>query len=277
MTRPSFQSRIRAALCMAALLLVHSATAPSFAQQPAKPSAPGSQAQAAPAQTVPSVKPVESQPLPPLSPPEPAAPSPGASAATPAPAPAPASPPVAPPAPPVAVAPSVPAGTIITLAPPPADPSTPDDVTLTARPAATMQAMSTWDDGYDALTRAFDRLQAEMGKAGIRVIGKPLSVFLETDDMGFRFEAQLPIEAAPAARPPGLPADINFGQTPAGPAIRFVHRAPYDDIDSTYEAISAYLDSKGIEVKDSFTEEYVTLGPNAGDAGLEVFIYVLPK
>jgi effector-binding domain-containing protein len=87
----------------------------------------------------------------------------------------------------------------------------------------------------------------------------------------------LPIEAAPAARPAGLPAEITFTTTPAGKAIRFVHRAPYDDIDSTYEAISAYLDSKGIEVKDAFTEEYVNPGANAGDTALDLNIYVLPK
>ena len=93
-----------------------------------------------------------------------------------------------------------------------------------------------------------------MGKAGVRVTGAPLATFLETDDQGFKFEAMLPVHAAPGSRPAGLPAEVTFGATPAGRAIRFVHRAPYDDIDSTYEAISAYLDSKGIEVKESFTK-----------------------
>ena len=61
----------------------------------------------------------------------------------------------------------------------------------------------------------------------------------------------LPVEAAPGSRPAGLPAEVTFGATPGGRAVRFVHRAPYDDINSTYEAISAYLDSKGIEVKEA--------------------------
>jgi effector-binding domain-containing protein len=176
-----------------------------------------------------------------------------------------------PPAPPAAVAGQE------TLAPPPVDSSTPDTVELAARPAATLRGQSTWEEGYDRLTQSFQQLQSEMDKAGVRVTGKPLATFLETDDMGFRFQALLPVATPPATRPPGLPADIAFGSTPAGKAIRFVHKAPYDDIDSTYEAVSAYLDTKGIEVKDNFTEEYVAIGSGAGDTGLELYIYVQPK
>lgn len=164
-----------------------------------------------------------------------------------------------------------------TLAPAPADPTTPDEVTLTSRPAAAMRGQSSWDEGYDSLMNAFATLKGAMGKAGVRVTGAPLATFLETDDQGFKFEAMLPVDAAPGSRPAGLPAEVTFGATPAGRAIRFVHRAPYDDIDSTYEAISAYLDSKGIEVKESFTEEYVQQGANAGDTTLDLNIYVQPK
>jgi hypothetical protein len=226
------------------------------------------------AQTVPPPVRVETQPLPPL----PQA-SPPAAPATPAPAPAPppaaqAPSPQAPAAPPAAAGP---VGPVVTLAPPPADPTTPDEVMLSSRPAVTVQGQSTWDDGYETLTKAFDVLRREAAKAALRVTGVPLATFLETDDLGFRFEAQLPVASVPAARPPGMAAEVGFGATPAGKAIRFSHRAPYDDIDSTYEAISAYLDSKGIEVKENFTEEYVNPGVDAGDVALEIFIYVQPK
>ena len=257
--------------------------------------------------TVAPPRPVETQPLPPLpgAPAPPTAPAvPALPAVPPAPPPAvaapvpPAPPPVAqtpppapvPPPPPAATVPPlpVPPGTVPptppaavagqeTLAPPPVDSSTPDTVELAARPAATLRGQATWDEGYDKLTQSFQRLQSEMDKAGVRVTGKPLATFLETDDPGFRFQALLPVATPPATRPPGLPADIAFGSTPAGKAIRFVHKAPYDDIDSTYEAVSAYLDTKGIEVKDSFTEEYVAIGSGPGDTGLELYIYVQPK
>ena len=48
----------------------------------------------------------------------------------------------------------------------------------------------------------------------------------------------------------------NLLKTPAGKAMRFQHAGSYADIDSTYDAITAYLDEKGIDAQDSFVEEY---------------------
>jgi|GEM_PF-565903 effector-binding domain-containing protein len=217
------------------------------------------------AQTVPAPLPVESRPLPP----PPAAPD------TPKTDPAPITPQAAPPAPPVAT--TSPIATVQTLVPAPADPSMPDKVELAAKPAALLRGAATWDDGYDKLTGAFTKLQESMAANGIPITGKPIALFLETDDLGFRFETQLPIERAPAERPAGLAADIRFGLTPAGTAWRFVHRAPYEDIDSTYEAITAYLDQRGIDAKETFIEEYVTLGQDPSDEALEINIFVQPR
>ena len=41
-------------------------------------------------------------------------------------------------------------------------------------------------------------------------------------------------------------------------ALKFVHRGSYDAMDSTYEAITNYLDDKRLEAKDLFIEEYTT-------------------
>jgi effector-binding domain-containing protein len=220
------------------------------------------------AQTVPAPQPVESRPLPP----------PPAAAETPKADPSPAAPqaaPASPTTPQAAVAP--PNAAVQTLVPAPADPSMPDKVELAAKPAALLRGAATWDDGYDKLTGAFAKLQDSMAANGIPVTGKPIALFLETDDLGFRFETQLPIERAPAERPAGLAADIRFGMTPAGTAWRFVHRAPYEDIDSTYEAITAYLDQRGIDAKETFIEEYVTLGQDPSDEALEINIFVQPR
>lgn len=261
------------------------------------------------AQTVPAPQPVESQPLPPpaAAPTTPAAPPatlaepsqaqptqtqppqaqpPQAPSATPSDAtpatmpasPAPATPPVtAQPAPAAPPSPGAQSAGVETLVPPSRDPSMPDKVELGSKPAALLRGASTWDDGYDKLTGAFTKLSEAMAANGIRVTGKPVAVFLETDDLGFRFEAQLPIERAPAERPSALPADIRFGLTPGGTAWRFIHRAPYEDIDSTYEAITAYLDQRGIDAKEAFIEEYVTLGQGPADDGLEINIFVQPR
>jgi effector-binding domain-containing protein len=182
--------------------------------------------------------------------------------------------PAAPAAPPAATAP---ASDATTLVPPPADPSQSDEVQIPSRPVAILRGGANWDAAYETLQKTFSRLAGDLGKAGIKVTGKPIAIFTETDDNSFRFEALLPIDAAPASRPAGLPEDVHFGTTPAGKAFRFVHGAPYEEIDGTYEAITAYLDSKDIEAKDAFIEEYVTLGKDESDPATQVYIYVQPK
>jgi len=74
-----------------------------------------------------------------------------------------------------------------------------------------------------------------------------------------------------------LTKDIQIGASPSGKAMKFQHRGPYDDIDATYEAITAYLDEKNIEAQNLFIEEYLTDPKAADDASLEVDIYVFIK
>jgi effector-binding domain-containing protein len=162
------------------------------------------------------------------------------------------------------------------LVPNAGDPVDVDEVTLPAKPAAVLAGTSTWDDGFQTLKTAFGRIEAELAKAGIAPAGRPITVFVQTDDNGFRYEAMVPIERAPEGRP-NLTPDIRFGTTPSGRALRFVHKGPYDDIDSTYETVTTYLDAKNIEVQDSFVEEYVTDLTSSEDEDLTVNIFALPK
>ena len=104
----------------------------------------------------------------------------------------------------------------------------------------------------------------------------PLTVFVETDDAGFSYQAMVPVESAAASRP-NLTPEIGFGRTPEGKAYQFLHRGPYETIDSTYETITAYLDAKGLVVKDVFVEEYLTDLTDRADDSLEINIFVQPQ
>lgn len=187
---------------------------------------------------------------------------------------APSSPPPDSPPAPVEAAPAPPAtGAARTLAPNAADPSSPDEVTLAARPAVIVAGSSAWGEGFTTLKGAFDRLNEEMTKAGLKPAGRPLAVFTQTDDAGFRYEAMIPVEEGTA---PNLGPDIRLGRTPEGRAVRFVHKGPYEDVDTTYETVTAYLDVKGIVVKDTFIEEYLADLTNAADP-VDINIYALPR
>jgi effector-binding domain-containing protein len=240
-----------AALIFAALVGAFGASG-TVQAQPASP-----QAQT-PANPAPSATPVA--PAPGATPAPAAAASPPPNAAEPAPqTQAPAAPPP-PPAPP----------------PPQNDASETPVIQLAGRPAAYIEGKANWDEGFSAITNAIAAVGAEIVKAGLKPAGRPIAVFTETDDTSFRFRAMVPIEAIPAGKT-NLTETVKLGLTPAGKAMKFEHRGSYEDIDSTYEAITAFLDEKGLESQNMFYEEYLNDVKSPDDPTLEVDIYVLLK
>ena len=148
-------------------------------------------------------------------------------------------------------------------------------VEVAPRPALTFDGQSNWDDAYTSIINGFQRLKAEVERAGLKPDGRPVAVFLFTDDAGFRFRAMLPLAQAPAD--PTLGAEFALGKTPAGRAAKFEHRGAYDEIDATYEAITAWLDDKNLLAEDFFAEEWVSEGSSAGDIEIAVDVYVFVK
>ena len=186
---------------------------------------------------------------------------------TPPPTPAPA------PAPPAATAgPARP-----TLLPEAGDPSNVDEVMLSAKPVLTLSGTSDWDGGLKAIRAAFGKVEAELARLGISPAGRPLVLYTQTTDDNFKFDAMVPIAAAPATPPADLARDMRFGETPSGKAYRFVHKGAYDDIDNTYETITTYLEAKDIVARDAFMEEFVNDAAEPTDTNLEVNIFVQPK
>lgn len=204
--------------------------------------------------------------------PAPATPAP----ATPAPSPAPQAPaPTATvPTPPPAAAPPAPDAAAPAKQPP--DTSISQTLDVPARPALTLSGKSTWDEGFKTIMADFARLNDVLAKGKITATAHPLAVFTETDDNGFSFSAEIPLDAAPPAGL-DLPADIKIGETPSGKAMRFQHRGSYEEIDSTYEAITAYLDEKGLEARNLFAEDYLNQVKTPDDSALEIDIYVFLK
>lgn len=148
-------------------------------------------------------------------------------------------------------------------------------VAVDARPAAVLKGQGKWEDAARTLSEALKKLNGAVARAGLAINGKPIAVFTKTDDAGFTFEAMAPLSAAPEGKPK-LPEGVEIGASPAGKALKFQHRGPYDDIDSTYEAIAAYLDEKGLDTKDLIVEEYLN-DFKGGEGDVEVDIYVFLK
>jgi effector-binding domain-containing protein len=151
----------------------------------------------------------------------------------------------------------------------------PIDLLLEAKPMLSLKGQSTWDDGFESLSEAMQRVEAEAKRLALKTTSKSKTAFLSTDDFGFRYEAFIEFERGPNDPAPALDKDFQLGQSPAGRALKFTHTGPYDDIDTTYEAITAYLDEKGAKARNLFVEEYVKTPKSSEDPALEMNIFIL--
>ena len=204
-----------------------------------------------------------------------AAPPAASTPATPAPAATPTPAPSASPAP--AASPSAaPPATAETPATPPAaapvqtaDPFG-EEITLAPKTVVVLKGTANWDSAFDALIDSFKSLSGLLDKQGIKRSGNPMIVYTSTDDTGFTYLAELPVDQDPK----NLTKDMSMGKSPEGNALKFVHRGSYDNMDNTYEAITNYLDDKKLEAKDTFIEEYITDPLKTAEDKLVINVYV---
>jgi effector-binding domain-containing protein len=148
------------------------------------------------------------------------------------------------------------------------------EVTLPDRTIVYLKGHTNWDTAFDTLIDSFKSLNAYLDKQGIKSDGLPMTIYTQTDDTGFQFEAAMPVAEAPKDPPKG---DISVGKAPVGKALKFVHRGSYDAMDSTYEAITNYLDDKQLEAKDLFIEEYTTNPVTSNPDTLVINVFVPVK
>jgi effector-binding domain-containing protein len=203
-----------------------------------------------------------------------ASPAPAASASpVPSPSPAPAAsaspaPAASPPAAAQAPATQAPAAT------PPAAAQAADPfgepITLEAKKVVIAKGNANWDSAFDTLIDSFKALTALLDKQGIKPAGNVMIVYTSTDDTGFTFLAEVPIEQDPK----NLAKNMSVGKSPDGKALKFVHHGSYDNMDNTYEAITNHLDDKKLEAKDTFIEEYMTDPLNTAEDKLVINVYV---
>jgi effector-binding domain-containing protein len=154
--------------------------------------------------------------------------------------------------------------------------STGEAVDFPPRPFAYIEGKADKDEIYSSILGSLSLVKRDMDKTNLTPAGRPIAVFVESDDTGFRYHAGYPLTAAPEGKS-SLSETVKIGQTPSGKAMRFEHQGAYGDIDATYDAITAYLDDKGIDAQDTFIEEYANDVKDPDDPTLQVNIYVLLK
>jgi effector-binding domain-containing protein len=196
-------------------------------------------------------------------------PAPSASPVPPAPAPSPAPPPAETKSPAdtpsAAQSPTPPASAPVQTADPFGE-----EFTLEPKKVVTIKGNANWDSAFDALIDSLKALTAQLDKQGVKATGNSMIVYTSTDDTGFTFIAEIPVDQEVK----NLGKNMSMGSSPDGKALKFVHRGSYDNMDNTYEAITNHLDDKKLEAKDTFIEEYTTDPLKTAEDKLVINVYV---
>jgi effector-binding domain-containing protein len=145
-----------------------------------------------------------------------------------------------------------------------------EQITLSGKKVVIYKGVANWDSAFDSLMDSFKGLNALLDKQGIKPAGNAMIVYTSTDDTGFTYLAEIPVDQEPK----NLGKNMSMGQSPEGKALKFVHRGSYDNMDNTYEAITNHLDDKKLEAKDTFIEEYMTDPLKTAEDKLVINVYV---
>jgi effector-binding domain-containing protein len=130
-----------------------------------------------------------------------------------------------------------------------------EEVTLPEQTIIYFSGTGQWDNAFETIVDAFKAVNGYLQKQGIKPAGPPMTIYTSTNDTSFQFRAAFPVTEPPKDPPSG---DIAVTKTSPGKAYKFIHRGSYDDMDTTYDAITNFLDEKQLDAKGLFIEQYVT-------------------
>jgi len=130
-----------------------------------------------------------------------------------------------------------------------------EEVNLPEQTIVFFSGTGQWDTAFETIVDGFKAVNGYLKKVGIKPAGPAMTIYTSTNDTSFQFRAAFPITEAPKEPPSG---DIAVTKTSPGKAFKFIHRGSYDDMDTTYDAITNFLDEKQLDAKGLFIEQYVT-------------------
>jgi len=94
------------------------------------------------------------------------------------------------------------------------------------------------DDISRVMGEAFAVIGAFFSCAGIAPTGPPLAIYRSYEGDTLGFDVALPVIAADQEKAEG---EIKAGETPAGRALKTVHKGPYAKLRETYDALETEM------------------------------------
>jgi hypothetical protein len=85
-----------------------------------------------------------------------------------------------------------------------------EEFALAPKKVVVVKGTASWDSAFDTLIEAFKSLTTLLDKQGIKSTGNSMIVYTTTDDTGFTFLAEIPVDQEPK----NLPKNMSMGNSP---------------------------------------------------------------
>jgi len=119
------------------------------------------------------------------------------------------------------------------------------------------------------LAAAHQEISSFMADNGLQMSAQPMAITRAWSESAYQFDAAIPVHMKPLE----LRGNLQLGQLPSGPAVRFVHRGPYAQMASSYEKLAAYMAAHGLPEGEVSWEHYVSDPGETDEVDLITHIY----
>jgi effector-binding domain-containing protein len=122
-----------------------------------------------------------------------------------------------------------------------------------------------------SLAAAYREITAFMAVNEIEMAAQPMAITRLRGQQGYEVDAAIPV--FPEAVEPG--ARVLLGKSPAGRALRVIHRGPYDHMALQYEKVAAWMAARGLAEGPVSWEQYISDPGETPAEALITHIYFL--
>lgn len=122
-----------------------------------------------------------------------------------------------------------------------------------------------------ALTEAYREISVFMSVQGIEMAGQPMAITRGWDENGYQFDAAIPVGNLPEE----TTGNIQTGQSPSGPAVRYTYTGSYDGMLSAYEELASYMAANGLREGPLSWEHYISDPGSTPEDEIITHIYFL--
>ena len=124
---------------------------------------------------------------------------------------------------------------------------------LEARPMVGIRTKTTMDKIGQTMGPLFGELHGYIQQSGQAPAGMPFAIYHAMDGGAVDLECGMPV-----ASPLAGTDRIRAGELPCGTVATVTHTGPYDQLGRTWEALTAWMKSEGLEPAGAPWEVYVT-------------------